>query len=250
VKEVDRGSEEFRGDLNRPLGELLRELHESRQEIARLRAENHDLRSKLGFDSPRAISDNELPSSLPRSAIYTHSALEDKIALLRSLFRGRDDVYAIRWTSTKTGNTGYSPAVRGGWAAAKSRPKSFLPLTDEVIEGHLTGDTSIGIYPLLKDDTCRFLACDFDGDGWPLDAGAYIAAAEGHGVSAVSSDLVPARGDTFGSSSLPRCPQLRPGVSGPGFCARRWWNGARSTSKATTASFPVRTSCPRAASGT
>ncbi|MGH7317508.1 MAG: TOTE conflict system archaeo-eukaryotic primase domain-containing protein, partial [Candidatus Rokuibacteriota bacterium] len=90
----------------------------------------------------------------------------------------------LRWTSTRTGKTGYSPAVRGGWAAAKDRPKSFLPLTDEVIEGHLTGEAPIGIYPLLKDDLCWFLACDFDGDGWVLDAGAFIEAARTHGVPA------------------------------------------------------------------
>lgn len=74
--------------------------------------------------------------------------------------------------------------MRGGWAAAKNRPKSFLPLTDEVLESHLTGETPVGIYPLLKDDKCRFLACDFDGDGWALDAGTFLAAAERHDVAA------------------------------------------------------------------
>jgi len=160
------GLGEFQGDLNRSLGDLLGELQESRREIARLRAENQELGSKLGLSSSSPSARAEAPHPLTtQSSTDVHSSLKHKIALIRSLFRGREDVYAVRWTSTKTGKTGYSPAVRGGWAAAKNRPKSFLPLTDEVLESHLTGETPIGIYPLLRDDTCMFLACDFDGDG-------------------------------------------------------------------------------------
>lgn len=185
VDETDKGSGEFQGDLNRSLGDLLRELHESRHEIARLRAENQDLCNRLGLRSSSPAARAEPPPLLTtHSSTDVHSSLEHKIALLRSLFRGREDVYAVRWTSARTGKTGYSPAVRGGWAAAKNRPKSFLPLTDEVLESHLTGETPVGIYPLLKDDKCRFLACDFDGDGWALDAGTFLAAAERHDVAA------------------------------------------------------------------
>lgn len=185
MDETDKGLGAFQGDLNRPLGDLLRELHESRREIARLRAENQELGSKLGLRSPSPAAGTEAPyHSTTHSSADVHSSLEHKIALIRSLFRGREDVYAVRWTSTRTGKTGYSPAVRGGWAAAKNRPKSFLPLTDEVLESHLTGETPIGIYPLLRDDTCRFLACDFDGDGWALDAATFLAAAGRHDVAA------------------------------------------------------------------
>ncbi|MGH2698502.1 MAG: TOTE conflict system archaeo-eukaryotic primase domain-containing protein, partial [Actinomycetota bacterium] len=186
MNETDKGLEEFQGDLNRSLGDLLRELHESRREIARLRAENQDLCSRLGLrsSSPPATRAKAPPSLTTRSPTHVHSSLEHKITLIRSLFRGREDIYAVRWTSSRTGKSGYSPAVRGGWAAAKNRPKSFLPLTDDVVEDHLTGGTPIGIYPLLKDDTCRFLACDFDGDGWALDAGAFLAAAGRHDVAA------------------------------------------------------------------
>jgi hypothetical protein len=185
VDETDNGSGEFQGDLNRSLGDLLRELQESRREIARLRAENHELGSKLGLRLSSPAERTAAPSSFTaHSSTDVHSSLEHKIALIRSLFRGREDVYAVRWTSTKTGKTGYSPAVRGGWAAAKNRPKSFLPLTNEVLESHLTGEMPIGIYPLLRDDTCRFLACDFDGDGWALDAGSLLAAAKRHDVAA------------------------------------------------------------------
>ena len=47
---------------------------------------------------------------------------------------------------------------------------------------HLAGEVHAGIYPLLKGDTCRVLACDFDGTGWVLDALAYLDAARAMGV--------------------------------------------------------------------
>lgn len=43
--------------------DLLRELHESRREIARLRAENQALCSKLGLRSSSAAARTEPPSS-------------------------------------------------------------------------------------------------------------------------------------------------------------------------------------------
>jgi hypothetical protein len=115
VDETDKGSGEFQGDLNRSLGDLLRALQESRRVIARPRAENHELGSKLGLRSSSPAERTAAPSSFTtHSSADVHSSLEHKIALIRSLFRGREDVYAVRWTSTKTGKTGYSPAVRGG----------------------------------------------------------------------------------------------------------------------------------------
>jgi hypothetical protein len=113
VDDTDKGSGEFQGDLNRSLGDLLRELHDSRREIARLRAENQELGSKLGLRSSSPAARAEAPSSFATpSSTDVHSSLDNKISLIRSLFRGREDVYAVRWTSTKTGKTGYSPAVR------------------------------------------------------------------------------------------------------------------------------------------
>jgi hypothetical protein len=57
-------------------------------------------------------------------------------------------------------------------------------LTDEVILSHLTGEKIIGVYPLLKDDTCWFLACDFDKEGWALDALAFLNVCKDYGVPA------------------------------------------------------------------
>jgi len=119
-----------------------------------------------------------------------HSAPEDKIALFRSLFRGRDDVYPRRFESRRTGKSGYAPACANEWVRGvceKPRVKCadcphrrFLPLTDEVIRQHLIGrdeqgrDFVAGIYPMLLDETCFFLAVDFDKGTWQQDASAYL----------------------------------------------------------------------------
>jgi superfamily II DNA or RNA helicase len=107
-----------------------------------------------------------------------------RIALFRSLFRGREDVYAHRWESPD-GRSGYSPAAQKDWKAInKSRPedrkkvdrrtRKFFPVTDAVIENHLLGKETIGIYPLLADETCWFLAVDFDKKTWQEDSAAFL----------------------------------------------------------------------------
>ncbi len=70
------------------------------------------------------------------------------------------------------------PAVAGGWRRGLDRSRvRDLPLTREVIAAHLAGEIFIGLYPLLRDNTCRFLAADFDGAAAMLDALAYAEAA-------------------------------------------------------------------------
>ncbi len=106
-----------------------------------------------------------------------------KIALFRSLFRGRTDVYPLRWESVK-GKSGYSPACDNEWIPGvcdKPRIKCgdcdhrlLLPVTDQVIYNHLAGRHTVGIYPLLADDTCCFLSIDFDEAGWREDARAFM----------------------------------------------------------------------------
>ena len=170
--------------------DLVRELDNAKKESARLREENDRLRALLGM--PRA---DEPPLEAPIEAtlfptrealpeVDVHSPMASKVALLRSLFRARDDVYALRWASTRTDKAGYSPDLAGGWAG-RGGPRSYLPLTDEVIEEHLVGAKTVGVYPLLKGDTCWFLACDFDGPAWALDALAYVASCRDEGIPAV-----------------------------------------------------------------
>ena len=114
------------------------------------------------------------------------------------------------------------PAVAGGWGGARDGPKTYLHLTDETIEEHLRGRESIGIYPLLKDDTCWFLACDLDGKTWQLDAAALLEACADTGCRRRWSGVAPATARTSGSSSPWRWRRLRRAGSGRSCCARRW----------------------------
>jgi len=133
-------------------------------------------------------------------AVHRSSPPEAKIALFRSLFRGRDDVYARRFESKKTGKVGYQPACGNEWDRVlcdKRRVKClmcqnrrFQPLTDEVIRWHLSGrdetgkDFVVGVYPMLQDETCFFLAVDFDKKSWSEDARAYLETSRRLGLTA------------------------------------------------------------------
>ena len=118
------------------------------------------------------------------------SPTEAKIALFRSLFRGREDVYPRRFESRKTGRAGYSPVCGNEWTQGIcEKPKikcsecphqRFLPITDNVIRWHLRGqddhgrDFVMGIYPMHLDETCFFLAADFDKATWQDDVTAFL----------------------------------------------------------------------------
>lgn len=124
---------------------------------------------------------------------YRFSTAE-KVALFRRLFRGRTDVYPIRWESKTSGKAGYTPACANEWRAGiceKPRIKCgdcsnrlLIPLSDAVIYDHLAGEHTVGVYPLLEDDTCHFLAVDFDEAEWRDDARAFTQSCEELGVPA------------------------------------------------------------------
>jgi len=127
------------------------------------------------------IEATQLPG---RSEAGTHSVTEpstpaEKVALFRSLFRGREDVYPTLWANAKTGRTGYAPACANEWVRGvceKPRVRcgecpnqAFVPMMDQVIVEHLQGRKVIGVYPILPDETCWFLAADFDKGDWMAD---------------------------------------------------------------------------------
>jgi hypothetical protein len=120
--------------------------------------------------------------AIPAQAAPELSTAE-KISLFRALFRGREDVFAVRWESGE--KAGYSPASIRDWTALpgvsktewKKRDKAtrqLLPLTDQAIHDHLSGKTTIGVYPLLPNETCWFLAVDFDQKTWKDDASPFV----------------------------------------------------------------------------
>ena len=131
--------------------------------IAELEAENRRLRQLLGVDGHVSGAPTWEPTLFTKPAESTRligrkSTPQEKVALFRDLFQGRNDVYAQRWHNTRTGKTGWSPVVKGGWANARQRDKEYVPLVDEVISDHLGGQFHAGLYPLLRDDSCRLLA--------------------------------------------------------------------------------------------
>jgi len=100
---------------------------------------------------------------------------EQKIAIFRGLFRGRTDIFANRWQN-KQGRCGYSVACNNEWVQGichKPRIKcqdcnhrQFTELNDQIIYRHLAGQQVVGLYPLTHDNTCYFLAADFDKGQW------------------------------------------------------------------------------------
>src|ERR1019366_4892673 len=118
-------------------------------ELERLRRENAELRQQLGLAVAEAPVQSwavtvELPledRSLP--TLGKASAVEDKIKLFRSLFRGREDVYAVRWENERSGKKGYKPASDDPWSPRKDQPRTYLPLTDQVVRDHLAGEKTI-----------------------------------------------------------------------------------------------------------
>lgn len=167
----------------------------ARDELATLRAENARLITlleshRIEWHPPQT----DRPVALPRDPEPSRLSTAEKVALFGRLFRGRTDVYPIRWESKTTGKSGYSPACANEWRTGvceKPRIKCgdcsnrlLIPLSDGVIFNHLAGEHTVGVYPLLEDDCCYFLAVDFDEADWRDDARAFIQSCRALGVPA------------------------------------------------------------------
>lgn len=139
---------------------------------------------------------------------------EAKVRLFRGLFRGREDVFPRRWENRKKNTSGYSPACSNEWVPGicdKPRVKcgdcaqrAFTPVDDRVVLDHLRGRHVMGVYPMLPDDSCCFLAIDFDKSSWREDVTAVVEAAP-WACRRRSNGPGPAMAATSGSSSLLRC---------------------------------------------
>lgn len=132
------------------------------QIIENLKKENKTLKEQLYGKVEKEETEQE-----PKNV-----SSEEKVKIFMEIFKGRTDLYAKRWTSNKTGKSGYSPVCKNEFSAYKcDKPRikcnecpyrELLPLTEDVVLKHLKGDITIGIYPLLPGDLCNFLAIDFD----------------------------------------------------------------------------------------
>ena len=119
--------------------------------------------------------------------------LKEQIDLFKSLFRGRDDVFAVRWE--KGNKNGYMPAyqldpymyrlykMKGG-LLKDYKDKTYLPYTNEQIAKHLKGNQLIGIYPLIKDNHSWFIAADFDDAGWEKECKVFIQSCSENNIPA------------------------------------------------------------------
>lgn len=156
-------------------------------ELKRLRAENARLRALL---ARHGIAADE-PEPAPRKSVLS---LEEKVALFRSLFQGREDVFARRWFSGATGKSGYQPVCAREWnpefcdkkkfKCAECPNREFQTLGYNDIYRHLEGKEPngrdvVGVYAIFPDNTCRFLCCDFDDKscehGYQDDVRAYVS---------------------------------------------------------------------------
>ncbi|MBK7146989.1 MAG: DEAD/DEAH box helicase family protein [Xanthomonadales bacterium] len=185
-------------------------------DLAALRAENFRLIALLASHGIAWRGPPEAPK--PQVAEPSRLSKNEKIALFRKLSRGRTDVYPVRWEGKTSGKSGYAPACGNdrfarnadlhGEAARRARAmdgpsewrarvcekprikcgdcghRLLLPLTDAVIYKHLAGDLTVGVYPLLEDDTCHFLAVDFDEADWRDDARAFMQSCSDLGAPA------------------------------------------------------------------
>lgn len=155
-----------------------------RKKCRELEEENERLRNLLAEHGVAPAPSPAMPSVEP-APVKSSLSTPEKITLFRSLFRGREDVYAQRWES-QDGRTGYSPRTDRDWQAyyaakpadrkrVDKETRKNIPLADEAIHAHLVGKQTLGVYPLLLDETCWFLAVDFDKKAWEEDAAAFRA---------------------------------------------------------------------------
>ena len=166
-------------------------------ELKRLRAENARLRSLL---AQHGITIDVPAPPIPQKLSLS---LEEKVALFRNLFQGREDVFARRWFSPTTGKSGYQPVCAREWnreycdkkkfKCAECPNREFQPLGYDDIYRHLEGKDPngrdvIGVYAILPDNTCQILCCDFDDKscehGYQKDVMAYVGVCRDWGIPA------------------------------------------------------------------
>lgn len=181
--------------LKKKLDDALKRISDLEKENTRLRelVSNVTYPSNLNIEPSNAAENvqkqcsensHSVSASSIDAPINNQSSPENKVQLFRSLFQGREDVFAIRWVG-KDNRSGYSPACYNDWKhevcgkykkipCANCENRELIPLDDKQIYRHLSGEIIIGIYPLFEDDTCSFLAIDFDKKEWRDDVRALI----------------------------------------------------------------------------
>ena len=161
--------------------DLLKDNERLQKENALLTEEIEHLRQELALYRQSQPSIPPTQPSVPiepdkSSPMFTLSS-DEKVTLFRSVFRGREDVFARRWHSASSGKSGYQPVCENEWRSDLCDKKQYkcsecpnrrlASLTDRYIFNHLSGNDSngrdvIGLFPVLADNTCYLLCADFD----------------------------------------------------------------------------------------
>ena len=182
-----------------PSEELADAIAREEKRLATLELERSEIRERIASlrtQHARSVSEplrRTPPSLLPDGAVPTTPAA--KVKLFMELFRGRPDLYATRFVAKKSGKPGYAPAcsnkfVPGVCALPKVKcgdcsNQAFRPFDESAVLAHLKGQHVLGVYALLDDERCWFLAVDFDKSSWTDDARAFVTTARRLGVPAV-----------------------------------------------------------------
>src|SRR3982074_3029919 len=180
---------------NIKITKLMTRLTALERERAEIIAEIETLQSA---PSEQTAAIKVIPSEKAGDPTDRNSPIEKKIALFRRLFRGRSDVFPIRWENRTTGRSGYAPACANEWQRGIcEKPKvkcsacpnqAFRAVDDVSIERHLRGVDAngapfvMGVYPMLADNTCSFLAADFDEGEWRRDVSAFRETCRRHKI--------------------------------------------------------------------
>ena len=167
--------------------EILRELAAAITALADLDSTRDKLQVRIAAlqaELAAVAPTNVAAPANPPSCNASPQTPAEKVKLFLSLFRGRTDVFPVRFVSKKSGRPGYAPACSNKWlpelCLLKSGGKcsdctnqSFIPVGEQLIIEHLQGRHVMGVYPLLEDETCWFLAVDFDKRSWQEDVTAF-----------------------------------------------------------------------------
>ena len=111
--------------------------------------------------------------------IHPNAITENMANKFFGMFWGRQDVYAKRSVNKETGKVAYYPQCNNFWTSVchkkmkdgvnckDCKSRSYKTITKKDILNHLQGNSYnasdvIGVYPLLSNGTCRFMALDFD----------------------------------------------------------------------------------------
>lgn len=151
--------------------ELQAKYEEALSRVKELEGENARLKRVLQEYQIAVDEVEPIPKSVPKRVL----SVEERVELFRSLFKGREDVFARRWQGKE--KAGYQPACANEWNRQLCDKKKyrctecpnhrFLPLTYDDVYKHLEGKDSncrdvIGLYVLNEDNTCNLLCADFD----------------------------------------------------------------------------------------